>query len=420
MRAREKACNVAFNAGPFATARKMICSGEYEAAIKYTKQACQEALDYLDDDETTNASWVDANVNWFLDVVRESVELSVCGSHALTTFQKMIGATFALAPALIRSALKVKTAVPQSPLAGMFIIVLPWLYSPIVWVVFNVVFQLIGNWQLLVGLIAFAFGPMAFFVFGITKNVTRPFDDKEAKSMVRFFEFTQGMKVVCSGVFVLWGLYEFSFKENDEYFGQYKKHVFSSFGALQLAALASTMGAKYYYTTIVGVDYMLAQILYARKHEVLMSIHSKSDVWGSSTHAKLAAEIHKEYVKLLNLFCKIQDKDGRDGWATERDEKNRMSRGLSVEDWKAYKAAAPQTQAGQGLEMKDLKGKEDRGAGRGSEFSFENPMRARPSKVHAKSMSGEFSDGEVSSSSEEEGEGNDPPPPPGAPPPAGG
>ena len=142
---------------------------------------------------------------------------------------------------------------------------------------------------------------------------------------------------------------------------------------------------------------------------------------GVSPHLeRLAAEIHKEYVKLLNLFCKIQDKDGRDGWATERDEKNRMSRGLSVEDWKAYKAAAPQMQAGQGLEMKDLKGKEDRGAGRGSEFSFENPMRARPSKVHAKSMSGEFSDGEVSSSSEEEGEGNDPPPPPGAPPPAGG
>ena len=126
-------------------ARKMICSGEYEEAIKYTKRACQEALNYLDDDETTNASWVDANVNWFLDVVRESVELAVCGSHALTTFQKMIGATFALAPALIRSALKVKTAVPQSPLAGMFIIVLPWLYSPIVWVVFNVIFQLIGE-----------------------------------------------------------------------------------------------------------------------------------------------------------------------------------------------------------------------------------------------------------------------------------
>lgn len=173
-----------------------------------------------------------------------TLELAVCGSHALTTFQKMIGATFALAPALIRSALKVKTAVPQSPLAGMFIIVLPWLYSPIVWVVFNVVFQLIGNWQQLIGLLAFAFGPMAFFTFGITKNVTRPFDDIEAKRMVRFFEVTQGMKVALSGVFVVWGLYEFSFRENESNFGQYKKHVFSAFGALQLAALAATMGAK--------------------------------------------------------------------------------------------------------------------------------------------------------------------------------
>jgi hypothetical protein len=59
----------------------------------------------------------------------------VCTSHAITTFKIMMGPTFALAPALIRSALKVKTAVPQSPMTGMFIIVLPWLYSPMVWVV---------------------------------------------------------------------------------------------------------------------------------------------------------------------------------------------------------------------------------------------------------------------------------------------
>ncbi|GMH78425.1 hypothetical protein TL16_g07797 [Triparma laevis f. inornata] len=330
-------------------ARKMICGGEYEQAIKYTKQACQEALDYLDGDDSTNAAWVESNVAWNLARIREAVELSVCGSHAITTFKKMIGATFALAPALIRSALKVKTAVPQSPMTGMFIIVLPWLYSPLVWVVFNVVFQLIGNWQLLVGLIAFSFGPMAFFVFGITKNVTRPFDDKEAKSMVRFFEFTQGLKVGLSGVFVCWGLYEFSFRENNEYFGQYKQHVFSGLGALQLASMASTMAAKYYYTTIVGVDYMLAQIMYARKHEVLMSVHAKSDLWGTSTHAKLAAEIHKDYVKLLNFFCKIQDKQDReDAWADERDHLARVSRGMSVEEWKGFKDAKPPPVQGAG------------------------------------------------------------------------
>ena len=49
---------------------------------------------------------------------------------------------------------------------------------------------------------------------------------------------------------------------------------------------------------------MLGQTLHARKHEVLMTM-SKSEAWGSSAHATLAAEIHKDYVKLLNIFCKM-------------------------------------------------------------------------------------------------------------------
>jgi len=133
-------------------ARRGICGGEYDQAIKYAKRACNEAISYLDGEEgSTNTNYVDTNVNYFLRLVKESVELAVCTKHALTTFKTMSGATFALAPALIRSALKVKTAVPQSPMTGMFIIVLPWLYSPLVWVVFNVVFQLIGNWQVRMG-----------------------------------------------------------------------------------------------------------------------------------------------------------------------------------------------------------------------------------------------------------------------------
>ena len=155
---------------------------------------------------------------------------------------------------------------------------------------------------------AFAFGPMAFFVVGILKNVTRPFDDLEAKKMVKIFEITQALKVVLSGVFVCWGLWVFSFRENSEYFDDYKDKIVSGLSVIQLCNVFSTMASKYFYTTIVGVDYMLNQILYARKHEVLMQMHKKSDMWGQSTHAKLAAKIHKDYVRLLNVFCKIQDK----------------------------------------------------------------------------------------------------------------
>ena len=298
-----------------------------------------------------NSNYLDGQVTYWLNYVKESIEYAVCTRHALQTFKTMTGATFALAPALIRSALKVKTAVPQSPMTGMFIIVLPWLYSPLVWVVFNVVFQLIGNWQLLIGLMAFAFGPMAFFVVGVLSNVTRPFDDTEAKRMVKIFEITQGLKVTISGVFIVWGLYIFSFRENSEYFDDYKDKIISGLSALQLANLFSTMAAKYFYTTIVGVDYMLNQILFARKHEVLMQMHEKSEMWGHSTQAKLAAKIHKDYVTLLNLFCKIQDKaqNTENAWKEWQEESNRSSNNLGDNDVVVKGEDL-------GMEMTDVKG----------------------------------------------------------------
>ena len=161
---------------------------------------------------------------------------------------------------------------------------------------------------------------------------------------------------------------------------------------------------------------MLAQILYARKHEVLMSIHEKSDAWGSSTHAKLAAEIHKDYVSLLNTFCKIQDKHGIDGWEAERDEQHRISRGMSLEEWRAYKDAGPPS-GGPGLEMTAAAvggpgpglaaayGRADSG------FEVGNPMLA------GKGGGGAGPPSEADSSGDETDDDDKPPPPAGAPPP---
>jgi hypothetical protein len=46
---------------------------------------------------------------------------------SITSYKILSSATFALAPALSRAAIRVKTAVPQNTISGMFVIVLPWL-----------------------------------------------------------------------------------------------------------------------------------------------------------------------------------------------------------------------------------------------------------------------------------------------------
>ena len=60
---------------------------------------------------------------------------------------------------------------------------------------------------------------------------------------------------------------------------------------------------KYYYTTVVGVDYMLSQILSSRRYEVYMQMASEDNMWKNSKAAKRAAELKEHYVTLMNKFC---------------------------------------------------------------------------------------------------------------------
>ena len=101
----------------------------------------------------------------------------------------------------------------------------------------------------------------------------------------------------------------------------------------------------------VGVDYMLGQILFARKHEVLMSMSEKSQLWGKSTHATVAAEIHKDYVDLLNIFCKIQDKaDKESEWAGDLEILEERVRSESVARLEAEEKLRGKSTASTGIE----------------------------------------------------------------------
>jgi len=201
---------------------------------------------------------------------------------------------------LIRAAIRVKTAVPQNTISGMFVIVLPWLYSPLVWCVYNLVFQVIGNWQLLVGMIIAAYGPVLFFVVGIWKDITRPMPDKEIHIIRLMMTIIGRAKIVLGTLFIGWGLYAYAFGEQIEYTEGYKDHMLKDFSTMAMLELGASMVMKYYYTTVVGVDYMLSQILGSRRYEVYMQMSSQNSMWANSKAAKRAADLKEHYVHLMN------------------------------------------------------------------------------------------------------------------------
>jgi len=284
-------------------ARRNICLGDYNKALNNAKAVCAEINAYIDDDVGTDAPNIESVMELLMKSVKETSEIGISLIHSVKSFKIMSSATFALAPALIRAAIRVKTAVPQNSISGMFVIILPWLYSPLVWCVYNLVFQVIGNWQLLVGLIIMAYGPVAFFIVGVWKDITRPMPDKEIHIIRLIMTILGRAKIFFGMIFVCWGLYDYAFEEQAKYTSEYKSYLMKDFSTMAMMELGANIVMKYYYTTVVGVDYMLSQILSSRRYEVYMQMASEDNMWKNSKAAKRAAELKEHYVTLMNKFC---------------------------------------------------------------------------------------------------------------------
>merc|ERR1711969_360270 len=80
---------------------------------------------------------------------------------------------------MLKASLAVKILVPGSSLPGVFIIVLPLVTTPIFWAIFNVIFQIVGGLDLLLGLMLLAFLPCLNTIVGAWKEVARPMSDKQ-------------------------------------------------------------------------------------------------------------------------------------------------------------------------------------------------------------------------------------------------
>lgn len=122
-------------------------------------------------------------------------------------FKIMIPAAVAIAPGLIRGALAVKMLVPQSSLPGVFVVLLPWLYCPIMWCLYNFLFQLIGNPWMLCGLLLLAYAPMVNVIVGEWKQISQPMNDAEiltvTKIINRYSLMANVVAVLCVVAFLV-------------------------------------------------------------------------------------------------------------------------------------------------------------------------------------------------------------------------
>ena len=91
----------------------------------------------------------------------------------------LIPAVLSMVTGMLKASLAVKILVPGSSLPGVFIIVLPLVTTPIFWAIFNVIFQIVGGLDLLLGLMLLAFLPCLNTFVGTWKQEARPMNDAQ-------------------------------------------------------------------------------------------------------------------------------------------------------------------------------------------------------------------------------------------------
>ena len=173
----------------------------------------------------------------------------------------------------MKGALQVKMLVPQSSLPGVFVVLLPWLYCPIMWCLYNFAFQLIGDPYMLAALLLLAYAPMVNVVVGEWKAISQPMNDAEILTVTKIIEryslMAQLVAVFCIGMFV------YKMRDAEELDGVDKKQtargIVDSMMQFQVvfSMLVSSISKKFY-TTLAGVDYMIVTIVEDRRFEVML------------------------------------------------------------------------------------------------------------------------------------------------------
>jgi len=162
-------------------ARELKASEDDRNALEKVQEACAVYMEVSSAKPGGNAGRLMNQAKSFTDKVLTTAELMLGATHAVRTFKLLLPAALSIGPGLLRGSVKVKTFIPQSSIPGMFITLLPWLYTPLVWTLYNIGFQLVGDPYMLAGLFFLAFGPMIYYVIGVKMQVALPMADEKIK-----------------------------------------------------------------------------------------------------------------------------------------------------------------------------------------------------------------------------------------------
>lgn len=277
--------------------RHTINQGVLHDVVKSGKETCGQ-LELALDQYIANYGQTAEMVEYFTARVNTVVEASVALMLSIDNLAVLLPAALSVAPGLMKGAMRMKMLVPQSTIPGMFVMILPWLYCPMNWAIYSIIFQLVGNSALLIGLMVVAFSPVANALLSHYYEMERPKTDEEVLKASR--AINRILLVICLVGYILIVIYLLTvvrmYARHQNYWGLFGGDAPDDWGAqkegqllLQLLdmtrskrfvylvtsnialGICSALG-NYYLTGCAGLDWMAERMVEERRIE--REVHS--------------------------------------------------------------------------------------------------------------------------------------------------
>jgi len=125
---------------------------------------------------------------------------------SILSFRALMPLALSIAPGLLTAAVRIKVMIPESYLPGVFIVIMPLLYVPLIWSFSMFIVQGVGDPCLLAGITLLVFSSLAYTAFALSMRVTSPMSRRGAEVFaIRVWWVVAIMRVVglvCIGTYV--------------------------------------------------------------------------------------------------------------------------------------------------------------------------------------------------------------------------
>jgi len=203
----------------------------------------------------------------FEEYAKENTKKMVTGIRLFTSIRagmwnayRILPITVSMVPALMQGGLMVKNMVPRQTMPSI-LTTLPWAYTIVAWVEWQVYYQLMNGWLFLIAALTNCFGPMVYYISGKYFDIHQPMDDQQSITLTfRMWYYALILAVLSPKILLIIYIVWFNSFLEDFVYKNGIAWLFTSDWTGVFVLVASALNA-YTYTLQAGIDWFVDELV---------------------------------------------------------------------------------------------------------------------------------------------------------------